>query len=64
VSESLGGLLQPKSSDGKRLSEDQKLCTSKNKFGHVFLFTPIGVVENAVMTHRFLQQKIKKYGAL
>ena len=34
---------------------------SKNKFGYVYLLTPIGISEKAALTGRFLQRKLKAY---
>lgn len=34
---------------------------SKNKFGYVYLLTPIGISEKAALTGRFLQRKLKEY---
>ena len=37
---------------------------SKNKFGYVYLLTPDGALEKAVLTSRFLQRKMSEYEAL
>ena len=37
---------------------------SKNKFGYVYLLTPIGITEKAALTGRFLQRKLLEYEAL
>ncbi len=37
---------------------------SKNKFGYVYLLTPIGIAEKAALTGRFLQRKLLEYEAL
>jgi EPS-associated MarR family transcriptional regulator len=34
---------------------------SKNKFGYIYLLTPIGIAEKASLTGRFLQRKLKEY---
>ena len=34
---------------------------SKNKFGYVYLLTPSGISEKAVLTGRFLQRKLKEF---
>ncbi len=34
---------------------------TKNKFGYLYLLTPIGVAEKASLTGRFLQRKLKEY---
>lgn len=37
---------------------------SKNKFGYVYLLTPQGVSEKALLTGRFLKRKLAEYEAL
>mgnify|MGYP000214890878 CR=1 FL=1 len=37
---------------------------SKNKFGYVYILTPIGLAEKASITHRFLLRKMEEYEAL
>ena len=37
---------------------------SKNKFGYVYLLTPSGIAEKAVLTGRFLQRKLLEFEAL
>jgi EPS-associated MarR family transcriptional regulator len=37
---------------------------SKNKFGYMYVLTPIGIAEKAAITHRFLQRKMQEYEAL
>jgi len=37
---------------------------SKNKFGYVYLLTPAGVAEKAVLTSQFLHRKMSEYEAL
>ena len=37
---------------------------SKNKFGYVYLLTPIGMAEKAALTARFLKRKMEEYEAL
>ena len=39
----------------------QNFSESKNKFGYVYLLTPSGVSEKAVLTGRFLQRKLLEY---
>ena len=34
---------------------------SKNKFGYVYVLTPSGISEKAVITHRFLKRKMDEY---
>jgi EPS-associated MarR family transcriptional regulator len=42
----------------------KNFVNSKNKFGYVYVLTPTGMVEKAVITHRFLLRKIDEYEAL
>jgi EPS-associated MarR family transcriptional regulator len=42
----------------------QNFSQSKNKFGYVYLLTPIGVAEKAALTGRFLKRKRAEYEAL
>ena len=42
----------------------ENFANSKNKFGYVYVLTPIGIAEKAVITHRFLQRKMDEYEAL
>ncbi len=42
----------------------KNFANSKNKFGYVYVLTPTGLAEKAVITHRFLQRKIDEYAAL
>ncbi len=37
---------------------------SKNKFGYVYLLTPIGMAEKTALTSRFLRRKLLEYEAL
>lgn len=37
---------------------------SKNKFGYVYILTPKGVAEKAMLTGRFLMRKLVEYEAL
>jgi EPS-associated MarR family transcriptional regulator len=37
---------------------------SKNKFGYVYLLTPIGMAEKTALTGRFLQRKLLEYEAM
>ena len=37
---------------------------SKNKFGYVYLLTPIGIAEKASLTARFLHRKLNEYEEL
>jgi EPS-associated MarR family transcriptional regulator len=37
---------------------------SKNKFKYIYLLTPQGIAEKAVMTTRFLMRKMDEYNAL
>lgn len=42
----------------------QNFSESKNKFGYVYLLTPIGIAEKAALTGRFLQRKLLEYEAM
>ena len=48
----------------KGLVKMKNFATSKNKFGYVYMITPTGMAEKAVITHRFLQRKMDEYLAL
>lgn len=48
----------------KGLVKMQNFVNSKNKFGYVYVLTPIGLAEKAAITHRFLQRKMDEYEAL
>lgn len=48
----------------KGLVKMNNFANSKNKFGYVYVLTPIGITEKAAITHRFLQRKIDEYEAL
>ena len=37
---------------------------SKNKFGYIYVLTPSGLAEKAMITQRFLQRKMDEYEAL
>ena len=37
---------------------------SKNKFGYVYVLTPVGIAEKVAMTARFLQRKMREYDEL
>lgn len=42
----------------------QNFSQSKNKFGYVYLLTPSGMAQKAVLTSRFLKRKMQEYEAL
>ena len=42
----------------------QNFSQSKNKFGYIYVLTPQGVAEKAVLTGRFLKRKIVEYDSL
>jgi EPS-associated MarR family transcriptional regulator len=42
----------------------QNFSQSKNKFGYVYILTPIGMAEKAALTSRFLKRKMSEYEAL
>jgi EPS-associated MarR family transcriptional regulator len=48
----------------KGLVKMKNFADSKNKFGYVYVLTPTGVAEKAVIAHRFLQRKTHEYEAL
>lgn len=37
---------------------------SKNKFGYIYVLTPQGMVEKAMLTTRFLKRKMAEYDAM
>jgi EPS-associated MarR family transcriptional regulator len=42
----------------------QNFAHSKNKFGYVYVLTPHGVAEKAMLAKHFLQRKLDEYEAL
>lgn len=48
----------------KGLVKMKNFATSKNKFGYIYVLTPSGVSEKAVITHRFLKRKMDEYEVL
>ena len=42
----------------------QNFSQSKNKFGYIYVLTPQGIAEKAVLTGRFLQRKMQEYETL
>jgi len=48
----------------KGLVKVQNFSESKNKFGYVYLLTPLGFFEKANLTGRFLQRKLNEYESL
>lgn len=42
----------------------QNFSQSKNKFGYIYVITPQGIAEKAVLTGRFLQRKMQEYETL
>jgi len=42
----------------------QNFNQSKNKFGYIYVLTPQGIVEKAVLTGRFLKRKTAEYYSL
>ena len=48
----------------KGLVKMRNFANSKNKFGYVYVLTPTGMAEKAVITNRFLRRKMEEYGAL
>lgn len=48
----------------KGMVKMKNFANSKNKFGYVYVLTPIGMAEKLAITHRFLQRKMDEYDAL
>ena len=48
----------------KGLVKVQSFSQSKNKFGYIYVLTPQGIAQKAVLTSRFLQRKLTEYEAL
>jgi len=48
----------------KGLVKMNNFANSKNKFGYVYVLTPSGIAEKAMLTRRFLQRKMSEYEAL
>lgn len=48
----------------KGLVKMKNFTHSKNKFGYVYVLTPMGLAEKAAITHRFLLCKMDEYEAL
>ena len=48
----------------KGLVKVHNFSQSKNKFGYVYLLTPQGIFEKALLTSRFLKRKMAEYEAL
>jgi EPS-associated MarR family transcriptional regulator len=42
----------------------KKFAYSKNKFGYIYMLTPTGLAENAMITQRFLRRKMDEYEVL
>jgi EPS-associated MarR family transcriptional regulator len=42
----------------------QSFSQSKNKFGYVYILTPAGLTEKALLTSHFLKRKMVEYEAL
>lgn len=42
----------------------QNFSKSKNKFGYIYVLTPQGIAEKALLTSRFLRRKMVEYEAL
>ena len=42
----------------------QNFSQSKNKFGYIYVLTPKGIAEKAVLMGRFLKRKMSEYDAL
>ncbi len=48
----------------KGLVKMKNFANSRNKFGYVYVLTPVGMAEKMAITHSFLQRKIDEYEAL
>lgn len=48
----------------KGLVKMRNFANSKNKFGYVYVLTPVGMAEKAAIARLFLQRKMKEYEAL
>lgn len=48
----------------KGLVKMQNFANSKNKFGYVYVLTPRGIAEKAMLTSNFLKRKMEEYEAL
>ena len=42
----------------------QNFSQSKNKFGYIYVLTPLGILEKVMLTSRFLKRKQAEYEAL
>ena len=42
----------------------QNFSQSKNKFGYVYVLTPLGIAEKVALTGRFLSRKMREYEQL
>lgn len=45
----------------KGLIKMNNFAHSKNKFGYVYVLTPMGIAQKATIAHRFLQRKMEEY---
>lgn len=48
----------------KGLVKMKNFTNSKNKFGYVYVLTPIGMAEKVAITQKFLQRKMDEYETL
>ena len=48
----------------KGLVKVHNFSQSKNKFGYIYVLTPQGIAEKAVLTGRFLKRKMQEYETL
>ncbi len=48
----------------KGLVKMKNFTNSKNKFGYIYVLTPIGMAEKAAIAHRFLHRKMEEYETL
>lgn len=45
----------------KGLVKVHNFSQSKNKFGYIYVLTPQGIAEKAILTGRFLRRKLQEY---
>ena len=48
----------------KGLVKVHNFSQSKNKFGYIYVLTPQGIAEKALLTGRFLRRKLEEFEAL
>ena len=48
----------------KGLVKMKNFANSKNKFGYIYVLTPQGISEKAILTQQYLQRKMEEHDAL